>query len=221
MGSYERKLCQSRNEDKENINQRNRTYHASGKSKTMIGHEPKPTTFYNNSRKYLGDLCSIPDISTIKVVKKPKISSKPYKPEPAIKPIQKCMKRPRNVSQSSHLISKTVDQTCRKKCIEEKNPFDVAKHMLSTFCHKDRVVESSVTDKCHQKDNIDSGRQSIKILASENLAKTGGRLSLPPSESMDRKDSSFSNTYRSSLIPGEIQVTVTSLYTDEEEEECK
>jgi len=39
-----------------------------------------------------------------------------------------------------------------------------------------------------------------------------------------QEDSSFSNTYRSSIIPGEIQVTITTLITDSDsdgnEDEC-
>jgi hypothetical protein len=237
---------------------------------------PKPTNFHNvKSHKYLlSDNDETFDYreQTMGGADVVKNADRPYKREPAIKPVQKCItysRSPQTKSFYADISQEMLDfktkliqmndtsKGYQKSFIYQKNALKLeGTGMMGTFENHNfkqtlnssnnldiPVISRYVSIKFYQlklssfrtadtRENSQSQNLNDRIATSPSInsifispskktdksstrvVKIREKILNAPNESM----SSFSNTYRSSMIPGEIQVTITSLCTDSSEE---
>ena len=95
------------------------------------------------------------------------------------------------------------------------------------FRKSDPHVKSKSSIKTTDNNLLDSSINSVFISPGKRPQKTENRfvkikekiLKGINDSTLIQDESSFSHTYRSSMIPGEVQVTITSLVTDSEGDE--
>ncbi|CAI2382574.1 unnamed protein product [Moneuplotes crassus] len=235
--SYERICKNFKTFDKENTDRENQN--SVPKSRRLLALSPKPTNFHNKSRKYFCEKQVQPAKSFERKYPKKEItnSRRPYKVEPSIKPSQKGsqerLRGKKKLTKNPVLISNSnpgwLFKSTKDMSKSFQNPSGVTLEPSKTHI----IRPSELTDFNSSKNkfkkpptkrtcNANISHESDEVLQ-ERLSNVFISSDLPTKDrevkiKVNNTESSLTSTYRSSIIPAEIQMT--TLMTDSDEEEC-